>query len=102
MKRWKRKPDEEEDDDTLTFDDIDDEEEDEDDSKSKRRPYLPPRPIRTHFSYEEVDLDDDDDEKQARFDEIESKIRAGKYKPAKSDPWNAHVLYDMLKSLGDI
>lgn len=103
MNRWKRKVDEE-DDDTLTFDDLDDldDGEDEDDPKPKRRPYLPPRPIRTHLSYEEGDFDEDDDSGQSRFDEIEAKIRSGSYKPTKSDPWNAHVLYDMLKSLGDV
>jgi hypothetical protein len=103
MNRWKRKIDDE--DDTLTFDDLDDlddlDDAVDDEPKKKRRPYLPPRPIRTHFSYEEGDLDEDDTE-QNRFDEIEAKIRAGSYKPTKSDPWNAHVLYDMLRSLGEV
>lgn len=98
MKRWKRALDDGDDDD-LTFDDFDI---DGDEGKSKRRSYLPPRPIRTHFSQDDEDEDEDAVDGQSRFDEIEAKIRAGSYKPKKSDPWNAHVLYDMLKSLGDI
>jgi hypothetical protein len=96
MRRWKRNGDEE--DDILTFEGFDVEEEVE--SKPKRRPYLPPRPIKTHFDYDD-DLEEEEDA-CARFDELEPKIRAGKYKPKKGDPWNAHVLYDMLKSMGEI
>ncbi len=97
MKRWKRELGE--DDDTLTFDDLEEIDEDSD-VKSRRRPYLPPRPIRTCFSYEDDDISVDEDD--SRFDEIESKIRSGDYKPKKADPWNAHVLYSLLKSLGEI
>jgi hypothetical protein len=97
MRRWRKRPDED-DDDTLTFEDLETVEKEDD--KPKRRPYLPPRPIRTHYSFDE-DIDDEEGA-CARFDELEPKIRAGKYRPKRGDPWNAHVLYDMLKSMGEI
>jgi len=98
MRRWRRRgEDEENEDDTLTFDDLEDEEEDE--SPRKRRSYLPPRPIRTHFN---EDSFDGEESIQERFDDLEASIRAGKYKPKDGDPWNAHVLYNLLKGLGEI
>jgi len=85
----------------LTFDDLEDEEdEDEDEEKGyRKRTYSPPRPIRTHYH---SDYDDDDERDGPTFDELEPKIRAGKYKPKKSDPWNAIVLYNLLKESGEI
>jgi len=41
-------------------------------------------------------------ERLDRFDEIEPLIRAGKYRPKSSDPWNAHLLYNLLKESGEI
>jgi len=100
MKRWRKKKDEDEDD-ILSFEDL--EEEEDDDEKPRRKRYLPPRPIRTHYSYDDSDDEDEDDgESGPTFDELEPKIRAGKYKPKPDDPWNAHVLYQTLKKLGDI
>jgi len=100
MRRWKKKKkqDEEDDDDLLSFDDMDDDEEE--DESPRRRSYLPPRPIRT---YHHTEMDDDlDEEEGATFEDLEPKIRAGKYKPKKSDPWNAHILYNLLKERGAI
>lgn len=99
MRRWRKKKDEDEDD-ILSFDDLE-EEDDDDDEKPRRKRYLPPRPIRTHYSYDDSD-DEDEGESGPTFDELEPKIRAGKYKPKSDDPWNAHILYQMLKKLGDI
>lgn len=98
MSRWRRKIEEEEDREDL----IDLEEERR--PKRRRRYSLRPRRIRTHFDFleeEEVQEDHFDDSGKT-FEEIEGKIRAGKYKPRPEDPWNAHLLYQMLKDLGDI
>ena len=98
MRKWKKKIDD--DDDTLTFDDLEDDEDEEEEKGYRKRTYSPPRPIRTHYH---SDYDDDDDERDGpTFDELEPKIRAGKYKPKKTDPWNAIVLYNLLKESGDI
>jgi len=85
MTRWRKKDD---DDDVLTFDDI----EEPDGHQRYRKPV--PRHINTNFDYEE--------QSGPTFDELELKIRSGKYKPKAKDPWNAHVLYQTLKDLGEI
>ena len=101
MRRWrKRSGDEEE---LLTFDgligtDADDDEEEAEEKRPRRR-YAPPRPIRTRF-HGEVDFGGEED--GPTFDELEPMIRAGKYKPKQSDPYNAHLLYQALRDLGDI
>ncbi len=99
MRRWKKKY-EDEDDEVLTFDDLDGADDEDEEEIPRRRSYSPPRPIRTHYDFDEsIEEDEDAGEK---FDKIEPLIRSGKYKPKKSDPWNAHVLYNMLKEMGDI
>ena len=101
MRRWRRDIDE--DDEVLTFDEFEgegDDEEEEERPQRRRRSYAPPRQIRTRFEYEEED--DEDEEEGPSFEELEGKIRAGKYKPKAEDPWHAHVLYQTLKDLGDI
>lgn len=97
MRRWNKKK--LDDDDALTFDDLEDEEEEEEESRPRRRTYAPPRPIRTHYNSDDYEGDDD---AGPTFDELEPKIRAGKYKPKKTDPWNAIVLYNLLKESGEI
>jgi len=47
---------------------------------------------------EDYDYEGADD----RFDEVERKIREGRYKPKKSDPYTVHLLYQFLKESGDI
>ncbi len=96
--RKKRLEDEEE---SLTFEGLlesDDDDDDEDDKR--RRRYAPPRPIRTRFHSD--DADDDVEPDGPTFEELEPKIRAGKYKPKSGDPWTAHILYQSLRDLGDI
>ena len=97
MRKWRRG----DDDDILSFDDLDlgGDEPRRGRRSLSRGDYLPPRPIQTH--YDEGDAEESEDACD-RFDEIEAKIRSGEYKPQKSDPWNAHVLYNMLKSMGEI
>jgi len=101
VRRFKRKKDDE--DDIFTFDGLtEDEDESEDDDEEKpsrrRRQYAPPRPMRvTRFS----DYDSGDDEGPSH-EELEEKVRGGKYKPKPSDPWTIHVLYNLLHESGDI
>lgn len=99
MRRWRKGKDDDEE--VLTFDDLEDgegdDEEEEDEKERPRHRYIPPRQIRTRFEYGSDDVDDG-----PTFEELEGKIRAGKYKPKQEDPWNAHVLYQTLKDLGDI
>ena len=95
MRRFRRKKDED-DEDVLTFDDLEDEEEEE--RPRRRRRYAPPRPMKvTRFSdYEE------EDEEAPDHDDLEAKVRAGSYKPKRSDPWTIHVLYNLLVESGKI
>lgn len=88
MRRW-RKDKEEDDDEELTFEDLDDED--------KKVPYRRPEPRHINMKF-----GNDEEESGPTFDELEAKIRAGKYKPKSKDPWNAHVLYQTLKDLGEI
>ena len=83
--------DEDEDDEDEEDDDGEEEEEDEDE-------YLP----RAKFSRRRIVRLDDDDEEEELSEEMAEAIRAGKYKPKRSDPWSAHTLYNVLKDLGEI
>lgn len=100
MRRWRRDK-EEDDDELLTFDELEDGDEDEDDEEEEEagagRRYLRPRPLRI-ARYDDFE----DGESGPTFEDLEAKIRAGKYKPKSKDPWTAHVLYENLKSLGEI
>jgi putative alpha-1,2-mannosidase len=54
---------------------------------------------------EDEDFDDFDEVStmsEVKWNELESKIRAGKYRPKHSDPWTLHVLYSNLRDLGKI
>ena len=103
MRRWRKKK--EDDDAILTFDGLEEgeeeeeEEDEEEEEKPRRRRYAPPRPIKTRFH---SDDEDEDGERGPTFDELEPKIRAGKYRPKKTDPWTAHLLYQSLRDLGEI
>lgn len=95
MRRWRK---EEDDDDILNFEDLDEPVR----GRGARR-YLPPeRKIITHYDIEDDEDDEESEASNSRFDELEPKIRAGEYKPTSSDPWHAHVLYNLLKDLGKI
>ena len=102
MRRWRKKKKEEDDDDILNFEDLEEEEEEEDEEEEEkpRRRYAPPRPIRTRFFGD--DFDEDEDDEGPTFEELEPKIRAGKYVPKQSDPYTAHILYQSLRDLGEI
>ena len=97
MRRWRRDK-EEDDDELLTFDELEDGDEDEDEEEEGAgRRYLRPRPLRI-ARYDDFEAE----ESGPTFEDLEAKIRAGKYKPKSQDPWTAHVLYENLKSLGEI
>ncbi len=97
MRRWRRDK-EEDDDELLTFDELEDGDEDEDEEEEGAvRRYLRPRPLRI-ARYDDFATE----ESGPTFEDLEAKIRAGKYKPKRQDPWTAHVLYENLKSLGEI
>lgn len=92
MRRWRRGI-EEEPDEPLVFDD-------EALAEDRDRPRSYARTMRTRFDGD--DEEDEPDEDAVSFDELEPKIRAGKYIPKKSDPWTAHILYQSLQDLGEI
>ena len=91
MRRWRRG--QEEDDEALVFDD-------DGAAEDRSRPRSYARPMRTVFDANDEDDEEEDD--TPSFDDLEAKIRAGKYKPKPKDPWNAHILYQALQDLGDI
>jgi len=97
MRRFRRKKDED-DEDILTFDDLEGEDEEEEEKPRRRRRYAQPRPMKvTRFSdYEE------EDEEAPDHDDLGAKVRAGSYKPKRSDPWTIHVLYNLLVERGEI
>lgn len=108
MKKWRR-PFDEDDDDGEGFSYLLDDDDDDDvggdaggssKKRKRRRSYPAARPLRV-TRFDGLD-DDDDDEEEEGFEELEAKIRQGKYKPKKSDPWTAHILYQNLKALGEI
>lgn len=90
--------------------DVHDEEEDydyEDSPRVRRRApsRFTPRESRS-ISYRNIyesDAEQDEYEKELReqkeedWDDKADKIRAGKYKPKRTDPWTLHVLYQNLK-----
>lgn len=85
MKKWKRR-------------NVDDDDEDDDEDEEEEHRYVRPRRSFSSLTY----LYDDEDEEEGgdeRWNELEKKIRAGKYKPRRSDPWTLHVLYNNLKEL---
>ena len=90
MRRWRRG--QEEDDETIVFDDNGE-------AEDRHRPRSYARPLRTIFGNDD---DDEEEEDAPSFDDLEPEIRAGKYKPKPSDPWNAHILYQSLRDLGEI
>lgn len=96
MRRWRK----DEGDEDILFEDLEDPEEVI--GRGRRRYLAPPRKMITHYDLEDDIEDEDTEETNGRFDEIEDRIRAGEYKPKKSDPWNAHVLYNLLKDMGEI
>lgn len=97
MRRYRRGK-KDDDDEVLTFDDMEDEEEEEERPRRRRR-YAPPRPMKvTRFS----DYEPEDEEEVPDHDELEAKVRAGGYKPKRSDPWTIHVLYNLLVERGEI
>jgi len=103
MRRWRKKGTDE--DELLTFDglveeEVADEEEEEEEVKPRRR-YAPPRPIRTRFDTVMPTYDEDVDSSSS-FEDLESMIRAGEYKPKQKDPYTAHILYQALRDLGEI
>ena len=98
--RWRgRKKRLEDEEDVLTFEGLLESDDDEEEDDKPRRRYAPPRPIRTRFH---SDGDDDEEPDGPTFEELEPKIRAGKYRPKSGDPWTAHILYQSLRDLGDI
>lgn len=88
MRRWRRGT-EEEPDEALVFDD-----------EVEDRPRSYARTMRTRFDAD--DYEEEAAEDAASFDDLEPKIRAGKYIPKKDDPWTAHILYQALQDLGEI
>ena len=106
MKNWRRPFGEDEGDEGFSYLlDDDDGGDDDDESKKKkkkrRRSYPAPRPLRV-TRFDGLDDDDDYDDDEESFELLEAKIRTGKYKPKKTDPWTAHILYQNLKALGEI
>lgn len=81
MKRWKRRRVEEEDEEGSDEEELEDEL-DLDDG--------------VDYDFDEIE----DHIPAKKWQKLESKIRAGKYKPKHSDPWTLHVLYNNLKDLG--
>jgi hypothetical protein len=94
MRRWKRKGDEE---DAITFDELEDFEEEDDEGEEGPSGRRYARPLRI-ARYEDFEVENDG----PTFEDLEDKIRSGKYKPKASDPWTAHILYQNLRSLGEI
>jgi hypothetical protein len=79
--------------------DWDDEEEDEeeDDEEEDVVAFHRGPTHRARRGFSSFDVDDEE-----LSEEMESAIRAGKYKPKRHDPWTAHTLYSMLKDLGKL
>jgi len=109
MKNWRRPFGDDDEDEGFSYllDDDGDDGDDDDEGSSKkkkrkrRRSYPAPRPLRV-TRFDGLDDDDDGDDDEESFELLEAKIRTGKYKPKKSDPWTAHILYQNLKALGEI
>lgn len=100
MRRWRKRGGDE--DDVLTFDGLLEEEDDAEEDRPRRR-YVAPRPIKTRFHNDSCEEEgEDSDDGISLFEELEPKIRSGKYKPSQSDPWTAHILYQSLRDLGEI
>jgi hypothetical protein len=91
----------EEDDEYDEYEDDDDDDEDEDEDDDDDEPLSLRRPRRPSFRpSRRFDFDDGDEEELS--EEMAAAIRAGEYKPRRSDPWSAHVLYNALKDIGKL
>ena len=83
------------------LDDLDEVEEEEgDEDEEEEEEMIEARQRRPLFGSSRIIRIDDDPEELS--EEMAAAIRAGEYKPKRSDPWSAHTLYNVLKDLGDL
>lgn len=81
--------------------DEDEEDEEEEEEEDEEESWSPPLRRRPAFRRSRAFMYDDDEDEELS-EEMAAAIRAGQYKPQKSDPWSAHLLYNVLKDTGKI